>query len=1088
MKRLFIFLLLLFPIFLLAQNKGYYRFPTLHGDKIAFTAEGDLWLASVNGGLARRLTTHHGSETHAAFSPDGKLLAFSAQYEGPTEVYTMPVNGGLPTRQTHDGTRATVVGWTPDGKILYSTRQYATLPNTRLVEIDPRTNAQTLVPLNQASDGVFNPVGATLFFTRLPFQGSHTKRYEGGTAQNIWKYALAGGEAIPLTADYPGTSKQPMWWNGRIYFISDRDGTMNLWSMKEDGRDLKQHTFHKGLDIGAASLDDGRIVYQLVADLYLYDIKSGEDRKINITLASDFDQTREKWVKKPLGYLTSAHISPDGNRVVLTARGQVFVAPAGQGRFVRVTRKNGVRYRNARFLPKSKSVFMLSDETGELEFWKFPANGVGPASELTRNGKVFRFDGIPSPDGKWIAFGDKDYQLWLLNVATGKTRRIAVSDVSEFSDLSWSPDSRWLAYDATAENLFSQIMLYHLSDAQTIPLTDNRVDSYSPAWSPDGKWLYFLSDRNLRSLVSSPWGPRQPEPFFAKTTKIYAAALTKDQRFPFLPTDEIYESEKKLKEKKKKSDKKVDKKENSKKKAVTVAIDLPGLQRRVFEVPAGAGNFSNLSVNDENLFFIDRETSLQRTAHLKALKIGNKKPRPKTLLDGVRFYELSLDGKKLLVRKNSDLYVIPAANTPPAKLAEKKVDLSKWTFSITPRDEWRQMFREAWRLERDYFYDPHMHGADYTALLKRYMPYVDRVTDREELSDLISNIVGELSALHTFVVGGDIRRGEDQISPASLGARLVRDEPAGGYRIAHIYASDPDYPEQLSPLAKPGLNIREGDVITAINGVPTLKTPAAVSLENQAGQQVLLQIKPKGAAPERKVIVKPITQREAANLRYSDWEYSRRLIVEKAGKKEIGYVHLRAMGGGNYSEWAREFYPVFNRQGLIIDVRHNRGGNIDSWILEKLLRKAWFYWKGRRGKPTWNMQYAFRGHIVVLCDEFTASDGEAFTEGFKRLGLGKVIGTRTWGGEIWLSFSNWLVDRGIASAAEWGVYGPEGKWLIEGHGVEPDIVVDNLPHATFEGKDAQLQAAIQYLEKKIAEEPVPVPPPPAYPNKSPKKR
>jgi tricorn protease len=348
----------------------------------------------------------------------------------------------------------------------------------------------------------------------------------------------------------------------------------------------------------------------------------------------------------------------------------------------------------------------------------------------------------------------------------------------------------------------------------------------------------------------------------------------------------------------------------------------------------------------------------------------------------------------------------------------------------------------------------------------------------------LAHLVGELSALHTFVRGGDLRQPADNVSPGSLGARLVRDEAKGGYRVDHIYRSDPEYPDNLSPLGKPMSAIREGEIIAGINGVPTLGVPdPSLILRGTAGQQVLLEIKPAAGGAARKEIVVPMTPGAEADLRYGEWEYTRRIEVEKAGMGDIGYVHLRAMGGDNYTEWVKNFYPVFDRKGLIIDVRHNRGGNIDSWILEKLLRKAWFYWQDRVGKPTWNMQHAFRGHLVVICNERTASDGEAFAEGFRRLGLGKVIGTRTWGGEIWLSSSNVLVDRGIASAAETGVYGPEGEWLIEGHGVDPDIVVDNLPHATFGGRDAQLEAAVKHLQELIVKDPVEVPKHPPYPDK-----
>ena len=514
-----------------------------------------------------------------------------------------------------------------------------------------------------------------------------------------------------------------------------------------------------------------------------------------------------------------------------------------------------------------------------------------------------------------------------------------------------------------------------------------------------------------------------------------------------------------------------------------MTIDWDGHQRRITEVPLPAGNYSQLTAAGSALFYLARE---EGGTKLKAAAIKNKDVKAVSVAEGVRGYELSGNGKKLLVRKGDDLYVVDAAAKPAANLGDAKVDLSDWAFSVNPRDEWRQMFVDAWRMERDYFYDPKLHGIDWQGLLDRHLPLVDRVTDREELNDLLRQIVGELEALHISVRGGDRRQGDDQVGPASLGAVLVRDEPAGGYRVQRIYQADPDYPNELAPLARLQVGVEEGEVIQSINGVSTLARAPGELLRNQAGRQVRLRVQGRKAEP-RDVIVKPISMRAEASLRYTDWEYSRRLDVERRGKGRIGYLHLRAMSGRNYTEWARNFYPVFDRQGLIIDVRHNSGGNIDSWILEKLLRRAWFYWQPRVGKPYWNMQYAFRGHVVVLCDEWTASDGEAFTEGFRRLGLGKVIGTRTWGGEIWLSYNNPLVDRGMASAAQYGVYGPEGEWLIEGHGVEPDIVVDNLPHATFQGKDAQLQRAIRHLQELIRKDPRPVPPAPPYPNK-PKER
>lgn len=1094
---------------LAASPRGYYRFPTLHGETLVFTAEGDLWRVGAEGGVAQRLTTHPGLEAHAAISPDGQTLAFTAEYEGPTEVYTMPLAGGLPTRRTFQGASPRFVGWTPEGQILYATTTYSTLPEWQLVRLDPKDDQESLLPLAQASWGTYDAEGKRLVFTRFSQQGSSTKRYRGGWIENLWRYDGGDTEAVALTADFNGTSRTPMWWGDRIYFSSDRDGVMNLWSMKPDGTDLKQLTHHQDYDVKTPSLSDGKIVYQCGADLWLFIVASGEDKVIPIELASDFDQERERWVKRPQDFLTSAHISPDGDRLVLTARGQVFVAPLGQGRFVEVPRQPDVRYRQASFLPDGKSLVALSDESGELEFWKLPANGVGRGEALTTNGTVFRFAGVPSPDGKRLAWSDKDQKLWIYEMASRETRLVAKSRQGDLQQFAWSPDSEWLAYVDAASNGVQRIHLYSLSNAISTVVTSDRVESYSPAWSPDGQWLYFLSDRELRSLVPSPWGVRQPEPFFTETTKIYALALTKEGRWPFQPKDELQadKSDDKKDEKKEdakarkerdedkqddksaadksKKDENAEKPEKEKKdKPPAVKIEFEGLTARLYEVPVPAGNYSGLLVTAKNVLYGAREVGFGAKRQLKQLEITRKDPKAKTLVEDVRGYELSGDGKKLLVRKGDRFYVISPDVGAPAKL-EDEFNLNDWSFSILPREEWRQIYTEAWRMLRDFFYDRAMNGVDWVAMRQKYLPLINRVSDRSELNDVIYELVGELSSLHIFVRYGDERQGPDQVKLASLGARLTRDTADGGWRVQHVYRADPDYPDQLSPLALPTVNVAAGDVITRINGRSTLDAAnPELLLRNQAGKQVLLEVTPGNGGDKRQIVVEPISSERAADLRYDEWELTRRERVEELGRGQIGYVHLRAMGTANISEWARGFFPVFDRQGLIIDVRHNRGGNIDAWILEKLLRKAWFYWQPRVGDPYWNMHYAFRGHVVVICNEHTASDGEAFTEGFKRLGLGQVIGTRTWGGEIWLSSQRWLVDSGMATAAEIGVYGPEGEWLIEGHGVDPDIVVDNLPHATFNGQDAQLEAAVKHLQELIAKDPRPVPPTPKYPDKS----
>ena len=1086
-----------------AQQKGYYRTPAIYKNTVVFTAEGDLWKYDLSTGLSSRLTTHEGLEENPLFSPDGKTLYFTGQYEGAPELYCMPAEGGVPKRLTYD-----YDGWvrptcfTNDGKVIYRTQRYSQLPFPRLVRLDAATLNREQLPLAQGSDGVYDEAGV-LYFTRWPWQGSETKRYKGGTIEQIWRFD-GKSEATCLTCDFDGTSTRPMLYNNRIYFLSDRDGTMNIWSMDKDGKGLKQETASKGWDLRSPSSNGGNIVYQKGADLWLFDAATGTEKLLDIRLQSDFDQRKARWIKSPVNSITDNAISPNGNYVALVSRGRVFVSPAKSDRWVEINRRSGIRFKSVQFV-NDHTLAMLSDESGEYEIWTISADGSETAKQLTKGTKTMISNFLVSPDGKYVAYNDKNGVFRVAETATGAIRYEYGEAYNGIGNFGWSPDSRWVTFDRGIENQNVQICMVDTRSGgaqgagvmqgggmhgggmntgggqagdskgmKMTPVTTDRLNSYDASWSADSNWLFFTSERNLHTRVFGPWGPRQPEPYYTETRNFYAMALDPAGRFPFLSTDTWLTD----------SAFNPAAKGSGKKPGAAKTYDWAHLQSLLYQLPVKSGNIRSLqAAADGWLYWLDDGAAGNRDgAKLMAMKFKeSKKYEPVEIATGVSYYLLSDNRKKLLVNYRNHNITVDEANGAKIDVEKDKLTLENWSFAVDPVEDWKEMFADAWRMMRDYFYDRDLHKVDWAGARQRYEPLVSRLTDRWELDDLLAQMVGELSALHTFVYGGDKRVPQDRIPTGFLGASLTKD--AKGAVIGHIFRSDPDYPEDESPLARPELHVREGDIITAVNNVALGQVAdISVLLANKVGVPVKLDLVDRTGRAYAEV-VKPISAGADYNLRYAEWELQRRERTDSMSNNDIGYVHLRAMGGGDFDDFVKQFYPVYNRKGLIIDVRHNFGGNIDSWVLEKLARKAWMYWQGRSGGPTWNMQYAFRGHMVILCDQVTASDGEAVTEGFRRLGLGKVIGMRTWGGEIWLSSDNQLVDNGIATAAEYGVFGPEGKWLIEGHGVDPDIVVDNLPYATFKGKDAQLEAAVDYLKKKIAAEPVPAVKVPEHPDK-----
>ena len=639
--------------------EGYYQNPTLYNNTIVFVAEGDLWTVPLNGGLAQRLTTHQAEENFPTISPDGKTIAFSASYEGPVEIYTMPIEGGLPKRWTYEAEASVANSWTPDGKLIYNTRAFSKVPDNQIVTIDLVSKKKTRIPLAQASEASFEASGKTVYFVRPAFHRNVTKRYQGGTARQVWKYTEGTNEAVKLTKDHAGESHHPMWFSGRVYFISDRDGMMNIWSMNERGEDLKQHTTHEEFDVRSASISNGNIVYQKGADLWQYNLASNKSQKINIKLVSDLDQMREKWDDNPSKYITSVHPDADGKNIVITARGRVFVAPVKTGRFVSFTDKTAVRFRDAVFAPDGSKIYSLSDESGEFEFVSMPSNGQGSQKSITNNGKMLRFGGKPSSNGKWIAYSDLERNMFVLNIASGVSTKIS-NNQQGIGGFSWSPDNKWLAFEQKALNTMMQIKIYNVETGKSFDLTTDRANSFDPSWSPDGKFIYFLSDRNFTSLVESPWGTRQPEPYFDASEKVYYVALKKDARSPFRENDELTDATKK-EDTLTKSDNKKDKKKNKseeKKVDVVVSIDQDGIQQRITEVPIKPGNYSGLEVNNKALYLMSKETGVDAKSHLSFVKIDNEDVSLKTMVSEVEGFELVGNGEKILLNKDKNYYMI----------------------------------------------------------------------------------------------------------------------------------------------------------------------------------------------------------------------------------------------------------------------------------------------------------------------------------------------------------------------------------------------------------------------------------------------
>lgn len=1069
-------LCLLFCVHNAFASVGYYRYPALHQDTLVFTAEGDLWKYTLGQSNATRLTTHPAEETQASISPDGNWLAFVANYSGAPEVHVMPIQGGVAKRITYENVRVKLNGWSPNSQVLYSYNgRVGPTGNWTLKLVDPSSLIATAIPLADAVEGAISEDASTVFFTQFGLQVStdNARSYQGGAKGEIWKYTLGlSKEATQLTKKHQGSARSPMPAGDRLYFISNQSGSDNIWSMKLNGRDQEQHTYYKEWEVRNARIDNNKIVYQLGADIKVFDLSSEQSEVMNIALTSDFSQRRDHWVNAPLKHLTSAKQAGQTKKVVLTARGRVAIASTDGSRLVEIDTPADSRTRKAILSHDEKFVYALNDSSGELEIWQFPADGSTGATQLTFDSKIFRWNLYLSPDGKSIAHDDKNGDLWLLDIDSKENKKLlsGAAGVFPITSISWSNNSKLLALtyeDAQLEH--SQIVLIDVATNKNQTLTSDKYASYSPTFSNDNQWLYFLSDRSFNSFPRSPWGDRNMGASFDRKSQIFAIALKETAEFPFkLPTELDQQNEEQNVGDDATDVKKEE--EEPQKDVVELTVDWKNINERLWQVPVPSGNYSKLLANKKFLYVLDKVNEPKTKTELKSIKIAPKS-KPETFLGSVQNFSLSDDGESLFVQKTGskkDMFIVDAGAKFPSKAKDTKVLSSDWKLQINPQQEWQQIFHDAWLMHRDSLFDENMRGLDWLAIKQKYQPLLERLTDRYELNDIFQQMMGELNTLHSQVRGGDTPQDPNTPKPSTLGAQYIQTDE--GVSIEYIYQNDPELIGRLAPLAKPGVNVQEGDIINRING-QSIQTISDVSktLQNKAGKQVLLNLT--RAGEQISTIVTPGSAADDHYNRYYHWVTKNQQRVHQADK-ELGYFHLRAMGAADVSTFAREFYAQYKKQGLIIDVRRNRGGNVDSWLLEKLLKRAWSFWQARDMSASSNMQQTFRGHLVVLADQFTYSDGETFTAGIKALELGTVIGKQTAGAGVWLTGRNRQSDGGMARVAELPVYAMDGRWITEGRGISPDIEVDNLPYATFNGEDAQLDAAIKHLKKKVKRAPV----------------
>jgi len=1054
---------------------GYYRYADLHGDRIVFTAEDDIWLVPVQGGMARRVTSHEGTEYFPKFSPDGTRIAFTGEYDGNRDVYVMDFEGGEPHRVTWHPGPDEVIGWTPDGsRIIYRSRSLEPNHTWELFFVSPDGGDPEQLPIGWACRISIDPQTGMWAFNRKDRERATWKRYRGGTAPDVWVGNPTQADFHPVTT-FEGFDAFPMWHGGRIYMVNDRGGTFNIWSMLPDGSDQKQLTHFDTWDARWPSMaPDGRIVFTLGADLHIFDPATGTETKVNIDLPSDRVLTRQRY-PDAAKYLTEFALSPDGDRLAIVTRGEIVSVPAKDGVTLPLTRGSGARERGIGFGPKGDRVVYITDEPGEEAIRTLDAWGRGEPTTVVQAGETgWHFPPVWSPDGSWIAYADQTQTLYVAPAKGGAPKSVDHSVQEEIRDYTWSPDGRWLAYSKAMRNEYSNICIYDTKSGTVKEVTGGTTNDFSPAWDPEGRYLYFLSNRDTNPIL----GNRDWDNVEAKSGKVYLVVLQKDRRSPLVDTEGLPPDMDMDKAKKKDTSKRGGKEEKKEEaKAEPVKIDLDGIENRVVALPMDIGNYAGLAATAKTVYTIS--TPLEGFAEqpnlfeeegpngtLMAFDLEKKKAKP--FLKGVGGFDLAAGGEKIAVMKQKgEIYVLPTDQPAGDDLSEAAVSLDGVVIELDPREEWTQIYYEGWRKMRDFFWDPGMGGVDWQAIRDQYATLLPRLTTRDDLRDLLGELIGELGNSHTYVWGGDQGRQVPHVSTGLLGAQVERQGSA--YRVTRIYRADPADGIR-SPLEEPGVNVSEGDFLLAVNhhSFPSDR-PFLASFENLAGNEVVLTVSDRATGgTTRDVVVKPMGSE--AELIYSDWVRRNREYVAKKTGGKIGYVHIPDMWRDGLIEFNTWFYPQLQLEGMVVDARWNGGGAVSQMIVERLRRQLVSFDRSRAGGVFTYPARVLNGPFVVLTNEFAGSDGDIFPAVVQLEGLAPVIGMRSWGGVVGIRGDKPLVDGGVLTEPEFAWWDPRG-WAIENHGVDPDIVVQNTPQELARGVDAQLDRSIEEVMKLLQQNP-----------------